>query len=267
MGVCQARAMSRASKKFPLAGWYVISMRPLGQHGGVRSNAARFGARAFALSTLRLQPIAAMTSLRQALRCPRVVVTSPAAVRAANAQVALRQRPGQHWFALGRGSAAALRRCGISRVLHPERGSDSESLLAHELLNNVRGEKIGLITAPNGRGLLADELQARGADLVVAEVYRREPLPLPPARIRALGALPKSTAVLITSSEAFTLLWQALDAAARRRLVQRPCVVASDRLAAQALAWGFSPVIRAGDASPGSLLSALADHVGDGGFR
>lgn len=248
-------------------GWYVISMRPLGQHGGVRRCAAKFGARTFALSTLRLQSIAAIASLRQALRSPRVVVTSPAAVRMANAQVAFHQRPGQQWFALGSGSAAALRRCGISRVQLPERGSDSESLLALEMLNNVRGEKIGLITAPDGRGLLANELQARGASLVVAEVYRREPMPLSLARLHAIDALPKSTAVLITSSEAFILLWQALDAAARRRLLRRPCVVASDRLAAQALAWGFSPVIRSGDASPASLLSSLADHVGGGGFR
>jgi len=259
--------MSRAKKNLPLDGWYVISLRPLGQHGGVRRITAKFGAKTFALSTLRLQPIDAKKSLRQVLRCTRVVVTSPAAARLANRQVALGRRAGQQWFALGAGTAAALRRCGIGHVHMPTRGSDSEALLAHEALAQVRGETIGMITAPGGRGLLASELQARGANLLVAEVYRRQAIALAGARLRALDALPAATALLLTSSEAFSLLWRALDEKSRSRLLRRRCVVASNRLAAEALALGFSPVLRAGDAQPASLLSALADHVGERRFR
>ena len=259
--------MPHASRKLPLAGWYVISIRPLNQHGGVRRSAAKLGARTFALSTLQLQPLDATPALRQALDCPRVLVTSPAAASLANAQIALVSRPGQRWFALGDGSAAVLRRSGIERVRLPEHGSDSEALLAHEELQQVRDESIGLITAPGGRGLLASELRARGARIVVAEVYRRQALRLADARLRALDRLPDSSALLMTSGESFALLWQALDDAARTRLLRRPCVVASARLEAEARALGFSLVLRAGDARPASLLATLADHVAAGCFR
>lgn len=259
--------MPRASKKLPLDGWYVISTRPLGQHGGVRRSAAKFGAATFALSTLRLQSMDAKPALRQALRCPRVVVTSPAAARFANAQVALASTPGQCWFALGAGSAAVLQRCGVNPVLVPEHGADSESLLALDQLHQIRGEQIGLITAPGGRGLLESELQARGATVIIAEVYRRQAQRPSAARLRALDALPASTALLITSGEAFSLLWQALDDAARARLLLRPCIVASERLATQSLLLGFPTVLRARDARPASLLAALADHVDARRFR
>lgn len=259
--------MPRASRKLPLDGWYVISTRPLGLHAGVRRSAAKCGAIVFALSPLQLQPIQARPALRQALRCSRIVVTSPAAARFAHAQIALESRPGQRWFALGAGSAAILRRCGIERVLVPDHGSNSESLLAHEQLREVRDQRIGLITAPGGRGLLVRELQARGATVVVAEVYRRQAHALPAARLRAFNALPLASALLITSDEAFSLLWQALDEAARAHLLCRPCVVSSERLAAQVLALGFSLVLRARDARPANLLAVLVDHVGEGGLR
>jgi len=259
--------MPRASKKFPLGGWYVISTRPLNQHAGVRRSAAKLGAATFAVSTVKLLPIEAGAQLRQALRCPRVVVTSPAAARFAGAQIALAPRAGQCWFALGPGSAAMLRRCGVERVFLPDLGSDSEALLALEEFRHVRGERIGLITAPGGRGLLASQLQARGASVVVAEVYRRQPQPISAARVRALDALPAKTALLITSGEALSLLWQGLDAAARERLLQRPCVASSERLCAQARALGFPLVLRAADARPASLVAALALHVAQGSFR
>lgn len=259
--------MARASKAFPLRGWYVISLRPLGEHAGVRRAGGHFGAITFAVSTLQLRPIAAAPALRSALRCDRVVVTSPAAARHAHAQIALSARPGQRWFALGGGTAAALHRCGIAQVLLPEQGSDSEALLAHPELQRVAGEKIALLSAPGGRGLLASTLQARGAELQVAEVYRREPVPPRDARVRALAALPARSALLLTSSEAFGVLWQALDATARQALLQRPCVAGSARLREQAQALGFATVLQAADARPASLLAALAAHVRARGFR
>lgn len=250
-----------------MAGWYVISTRPLQQHGGVRRAAAAIGARVFAVSTLRLLPLAAGPELSAALRCPRVIATSPAAVRLAHAQQPLAARRGQRWFALGAGSAAALRRRGVREVITPASGSDSEALLAHPLLQQVKGEDIGLLTAPGGRGLLSARLQSRGARLVVAQVYRRESRPVAPARLRALAALPARSALLLTSAEAFDPLWCALPEPARARLRERPCVVASARLADQADALGFRIVLRASDARPSSLLAALANHVAAQRFR
>ena len=239
----------------------MISLRPLGQHGAVRRAAARLGARTFALSTLRLSPLDAGAALADALRCPRVLATSPAAVRHALAQQRLPQRAGQQWFAPGAGTAAALRRAGIAQVHAPLRGAGAEALLEDPLLQSLRGARVGVLTAPNGRDHLQRELRARGARLCVAEVYRREALPPAPDRLRRLARLPARSALLLSSAEALQVLWQALDADGRERLRRRVCVASSERLAAQARRLGFVAPVRAESARPAHLLAALATHA------
>src|SRR5687768_10120406 len=99
------------SSRTPLQ-WYVISLRPRGEHAALRRAASRHGARLIALSPWRLQSRGdddTRAALRRALDAPRVLFTSPSAVRAAQALQRLRPRRGQHWFAVGAGSAAALR--------------------------------------------------------------------------------------------------------------------------------------------------------------
>ena len=259
--------MSRASRKLPLQGWYVISTRPLGQHGGVRRSAAALGASVFALSTLRLQETDARQSLPAVLRCPCIIVTSPAAVRFARSQLALSTARECQWLAVGAGTAAALGRAGIDRVMTPASRADSEGLLALSPLQEVAGRRVGLITAPGGRGLLAAELARRGARVEVAEVYRREPMAVSSARLRALDRLPESTALLLTSAEALAPLWQAVDADSRAKLLSRPCVVPGERLGAHARALGFGCVLRAVNARPPEMLEALREHVEAARFR
>ena len=259
--------MTRARKIIPLQGWYVISLRPQGQHASVRRAAAQLGAVAFAVSSLRLVATTAGESLCEALACGRVIVTSPAAVRFANAQHSLRQRKGQAWFAPGAGTAEALRKIGISQVHAPRHGASSEALLLDPALQGRGPGPVGLITAPGGRQLIADELARRGASVTVAHVYRREIRMPTPARRRALEALPARSALLISSREALDALWLALDAGQRASLRDRPCVVSSERLAKRVRELGFESVITASDALPRNLLSALADHVAGGRFR
>jgi uroporphyrinogen-III synthase len=250
--------MPRTRTAKPLQGWYVISLRPLGQHDALRRKAAQLGARTFALSTLRLAPLPASEALVEALHCPRVLATSPSAVRHAAAQRALKQRAGQQWFAPGAGTAEALQRAGIERVHFPAQGAGSEALLDDPLLQQLQGARIGLLTAPGGRELLLDELRARGAKLCIAHVYERELLRPAPARLRALAALPSRSALLLSSSEALSALWDALDETGRAALRKRPCVASSPRLAAQARALGLRAPQLAEDARPERMLAALA---------
>jgi uroporphyrinogen-III synthase len=261
--LCQASFMSRTRKVLPLQGWYVISLRPLGQHAPLRHQAGKLGARTFALSTLRLQPLPAGAVLAEALRCPRVLATSPAAVRFAAAQRRLRQRAGQQWFAPGAGTAAALRRAGVGaeHVHFPALGAGAEALLEDPLLQQLDGARIGVITAPGGRDLLLDALRQRGAQLHAALVYERAPLRLAASRIRALAALPARSALLISSGEALASLWQSLDTAGRDALRARPWVASSPRLAAQAKQLGFRSPLLAADARPEHMLAALAAHA------
>jgi uroporphyrinogen-III synthase len=267
-GVCEAFGMpNQHSPSSPLAGWYVISLRPLGQHVNLRRAAERRKARVFAISTLRLSALDAGTALNQALAAPEVIATSPAAVRFAASQRPLRQRRGQRWYALGEGTANALRHVGIDRITRSDRGADSEGLLARPELQAVRDRSVGLLTALGGRDLIAQTLAKRGARVLRADVYRRLPLPLPSHRRQALAALPPHSALLISSAEALAVLWNALDAVDRLALCQRLAVASSERLCAHLRALGFARVVRADSASASALLDALAAHVGGGRFR
>jgi uroporphyrinogen-III synthase len=249
-----------------LAGWYVISLRPSGTHAPLRRAAAAHGARVLPLSTLRLRPLAAEAALAVALACPLVVFTSPAAVRFARTQAALRAQPAQQWFALGGGTAAALRRAGIADAQVPAGRPDSEGLLDLPALAAPTAA-VGLVTAPGGRGVIAETLARRGARVHRAEVYRREPVAPRADRLRALATLPAHSALLVSSAEAFAPMWSALEPATRTLLRGRPVVAASPRLAAQLADDGFSAIVPADGARPAQLLEALVAAVAAGRFR
>ncbi len=259
--------MANPSPAKVLAGWYVISLRPSGAHGSVRRAAAALGARVLPISTLRLLSLDAGVALDAALACPVLVFTSPAAVRFARAQRPLVATPGQAWLAVGSGTATALRQAGVAEVRMPNDRADSEGLLALPELQSLRGQSVGLVTAPGGRGLIGETLAQRGARVHLAEVYRREPLIPRPARIGLLEALPGLSALLVSSAEAFDALWSRLDEPARTRLRQRPVVASSPRLAARLAGDAFAAIVIADGAAPNALLAALAADVAGGRFR
>src|SRR5687768_6033201 len=116
----------------PASQWYVISLRPRGEHAPMRRAAARHGAGVIALSPWALVPredAATRRDLHAALRAPRVVFTSPAAVRAARRLCAhegvalvppdLSTQP--QWYGVGAGTAAALRGAGADFATAPAR--------------------------------------------------------------------------------------------------------------------------------------------------
>ena len=242
-----------------LAGYYVISLRPAGAHGGLRRAAARLGARTFALPPWRLvfhDDAAVRATLREALAAEIVLFTSPPAVRAACAlQTLVPARYPQRWLAVGTATARALRAAGIVDVQSPAR-MDSEGLLALPALANVRGMRIGLVTAPGGRGVLAPALTAAGARVIRADVYARQPVSPAPGRIAALMALPAPWLLPLSSGEALDTILGQLPPAAVDRLRDARVVAASARLAEQARVHGFRDIRIARDARPGSLLAA-----------
>ena len=248
--------------------WYVISLRPRGGHAGLRRAAARRGGGLIALSPWVLRDrddAASREALRHALQAPRVVVTSPAAVRAAARLQPLRARPGQAWFAVGAGSAAALRRAGVHAVAAPAR-MDSEGLLGLPGLQDLQGSTLGLLTAPGGRGTLVPALQARGARVLRADVYERVPVPPSPRAIAALQALGAPAVLALSSGEALLRVLASLPADAAMALRATRVVAASERLAALARAQGFGGEIRiARGPRPAELLAAIEPPSSPGG--
>ena len=243
-----------------LAGCYVISLRPVGGHAALRRAAAAHGARVLALSPWKLvacDDAGTRHDLQAALDCPRVIASSPAAVAAARALVALRARPDQRWFAIGAGTARALRDAGIDIVAAPAR-MDSEGLLALPGLQDVSGSRIGLVTAPGGRNEIGPALARRGAEIVRADVYARRPVSPSPRAIAALCSLDSPIWLAVSSGEALQRTLATLPDPALRSLRRARVVAASERLAMLCRASGFADVIVAASALPRDLVAAMA---------
>ncbi|UHQ23584.1 uroporphyrinogen-III synthase [Lysobacter sp. 5GHs7-4] len=238
--------------------WYVISLRPSGGHATLRRAAARLGAQTIALSPWRLRRCddeAARDALAAALAAPYAVFTSPEAVRAAHALRPLRDDGRREWFAVGAGSAAALRRAGIGRVHAPQR-MDSEGLLALLDSYDLAGRELGLITAPGGRGALTPALQARGARVLRADVYLRVPIAPAPRAIARLRALDAPAALALSSGDALQRVLELLPDDAARALRGATVLAASERLATLARELGFAQLRVAAGPRPRELLAA-----------
>lgn len=242
------------------AGFLFISLRPAGGHDSLRRAAARRGGRLLAMSPWRIarnDDAASRAALDAALSCPLVVFTSPAAVAAA---VALRPLRGPRCLAVGEGTRRALQRAGVAHAQAPAR-MDSEGLLAMPAMAGLeRGDALGLVSAPGGRGEIVRQLSAKGVDVRRADVYARVPLPLPAARIARLQAwLDEAAApacLALTSGEAFGHLlaqWPAAGLPALRRVT---VIAASERLAALAREQGFPQVRLAASPRPADLAAA-----------
>ncbi|BCT92105.1 uroporphyrinogen III methyltransferase [Lysobacter helvus] len=254
------RAM-RPNTQRGTAAWYVISLRPVGQHGALRRAAANAGAQCIAVSTTRIAPRndkATRAALRAALAAPVVVFTSPNAVRCAAMLSPLRPRRGQVVCAIGAGTAAALRRAGLSEVVVPAR-ADSEGVLALPALRDVAGRTVGLVTAPGGRDRLAPGLQARGAKLARADVYARVPIAPSPRAWTALRTLASRPCIAMSSVDALRGLVEHAPVDLRARVLDWDVAAGSARLADEARALGFRRVRIAAGVRPAELVAAARD--------
>ena len=146
--------------------------------------------------------------------------------------------------AVGKGSAAALRKLGIEEVLVPETRFDSEGLLALPELQTMDGVQVLIFRAESGRELLGDTLKQRGAILSYAACYRRSKI------VQDAAALQEADALTVSSSEALETLGQILTPGAV------PLFVQHERLAELARLQGWQRVLLAGAGDEG-LFSAL----------
>jgi uroporphyrinogen-III synthase len=247
-----------------LTGCHVVSLRPAGEHAALRRAAAREGAGLIALSPWRIASRSdadTRTALHAALRASRVVFTSPNAVRSAHALAPLAAAPGQRWFGVGASTARALRDAGVPHAVAPAR-MDSEGLLALDDLHDIAAADVGLVTAPGGRGLIAQALQARGARVRRADVYERVPVPVRAAALARLDAAADPLWLALTSAEALQRIQAALPAPAWQRLLHARTAAASERLAQRARAAGFAEVLVAAGPHPRTLVEAMAQAQG-----
>ena len=154
------------------AGRGVVLTRPRDLGAAFAKRIESRGARAIIFPTIEIQPLAAPAVLKELARFDFVVFVSPSAVR-----VAERMLPpwpqGPQAVAISHGTQRELDRVGISPVIVPRSGADSEAVLAAPELQEVAGRRVLIIRGDDGRPVLGDALAARGAQVEYAECYRR----------------------------------------------------------------------------------------------
>ena len=172
---------------------------------------------------------------------------------------------GIRWYGVGAGTAAVRARHGLSPRRPPE-GWTSEALLALPSLQQLEGEKVLLARGENGRELIRETLESRGARVIPLPLYRRFRPELAPEQVRAAlqGFAPE--AIIVLSGETLNNLI-ALCANYSHNLYDRLLIVPADRVAEQARAAGFqNPCIPGSLADNDIVATVAAQFAGrDGG--
>lgn len=235
----------------PLAGRTVLVTRPAAQAAALAQAIEAAGGVAFVFPALVLEavPQAELAAPLARLRGADIAVfVSPGAAQFGMAAIGAAGGlpPAAGIFAVGPGTARALRRQGIDGVVTPD-GQDSEALLALPQLADVAGKRVMIVRGVGGRPLLADTLAARGATVDFLECYRRtlpqaDAAPLL-ARWRAGGI----DAVTVTSAETLSNLAKLLGETGVPLLVRTPLFAPHEKIADAARRFGIEHVV----ATPG----------------
>lgn len=258
--------MTPTASPLPLQGWHILCLRPSGQQAGARRCITALGGRHVALPGLRLAALEAPEELEAALHRSSVIFTSPAAVRFAAKTGKLHLPATSRAVAVGSGTARALAREGIVALAPPAHAMHSEGLLALAHWDQAPTD-VGLITAPGGRGLIAQQLVARGFDLLRVHVYQRQLPRLDSRHYRALQAAEPPRAALVSSAEAVQNLLRILPPALAEQLRGSLAVVSSARLDHLLAELGFSSRLNAMAPGTREMLDCLSRHVATTRFR
>lgn len=251
----------------PLSGYRLLVTRPEGQGDGLASLLHEAGAEVVMAPLLVIEaPEAGAPGpdlLNQLGAWDWMIFVSANAVRWALIQPAWTSylAQGIRIAAIGDATRDVLESNGIGVELVPSTFS-SEGLLEDPRLMNVQGQKILIVRGEGGRELLRESLVARGAEVSVAELYRRVPVSLETLeyQLQSLGAA-SFNGIIVTSGEALaqlTALWQ------RPAFLSTPrplLLVPGPRLVALAHEGGWPLVLEAESAGDESLAQAMRQYA------
>lgn len=258
------------AKGSPLAGVHVLVTRPAHQAQPLCRRVEAAGGVALGMPLLEIHPPqdpeAARRELAGAGDCEWAIFTSANAVTHALKLAPSKSNRPAHMAAVGHATAQSLSdACPEADILVPAGGYSSEHLLDEPAFHAISGARVLLIKGEVGRRQLEETLRARGAEVRVAEVYRRRPAAISAARLDAMLGL--ADVAVITSAgalEHFLALAERPETSARLRDLQ--LVVPSARVLKMALDWGFRHApwvpVRVSDAD---IVATLVERIaGDG---
>lgn len=223
-----------------LAGLRVLVTRPAHQADSLCFAIEAAGGHALRQPLLKIaapsDQAAAEQGLARATDAQDLIFTSPNAVDWAW-RLAANWAPQGRIFAVGRATAEALPQRLGREAYTPATDYSSEGLLALPELQQPQGRIISLITGENGRGMLPDVLQRRGAEIQEVAVYQRETLPL--ARPRLAALLSEADVIFVSSGGSLQHLVDLTPIVQRKLLFKMQLVVSSSRVLKLALELGF----------------------------
>jgi uroporphyrinogen-III synthase len=247
----------------PLQGVGVLVTRPEQQATPLCRLLESAGALALRLPVIEIRPMADASGLRLEIGAiaafDLVIFTSANAVRFGSAL--LDKGRDVMLAAIGPATVRALGEAGYRVAVSPRGGFDSESLLLHPVLAQPAGRRILLIKGLHGRDLLETQLIQRGAQVVVADVYKRERISHSAETLEALEhefAAGRIQVVTATSVEIAAGLLDIATPALRRGFDRVHWLVPGDRVAAALRERGAAgPILRANTAEDQDLVTAV----------
>jgi uroporphyrinogen-III synthase len=249
----------------PLQGRGIVITRPARQAALLADLIAQKGGRAILFPVIDIRDIDDPTLLNAVIddldAYHLAIFVSPNAVDKGLGAIRARRTlpPRLQVAAIGRGSARALRKLGVSAVIAPESGADSESLLALPELNEIAGRRVVIFRGVGGRELLRDALTARGAQVDYAECYRRTKPAADVAALTSGWTRGEIDALVFTSSEGLRNFHGMLGESDRERFARTPLFVPHPRIAQTARELRLDTVILTQTGDEG-IVAGLIDH-------
>ena len=252
-----------ASAPHPLTGVRVLICRPEPEASRLAAAFRLTGARARTLPVMERVPLEETPEQRQTILdldlYQHVIAVSPYAARQLLERIDTwwPQFPtGVRWYGVGASTAAVLADAGLDPQ-HPPQGFTSEALLALPGLQQLAHEKVLLARGDQGRELIRETLQQRGARVTVLPLYRRQPAA--PARGRLTEDLDRfePDVVIVLSGETlnnFIALSKNSSHTCRKSLL----LVPTERVAHQARDAGFERVVCASGMADEDIVNRVA---------
>ena len=162
--------------------------------------------------------------------------------------------------AIGPATARSLNQAGYRVAVQPD-DYNTEGLLNHPRLQHMAGRKVLLIQGRDGRMLLQQELERRGAAVTALTVYERVPAPVDSQALADLQAHLTAGDLQVVTATSLDIGGRLLELAAielRHSLEQALWLVPSQRVAAGLRARGLrAPLLQAASAQDQDLVAAL----------
>lgn len=220
-----------------LRGRGILVTRPREQAAGLARLIEQAGGRAHVFPAIEIEDMPPPAALEELEAFDLAVFISPTAVSKVMGRLDAWPRA-LRAAAVGAGTRRELERHGVTKVIAPREGADSEALLREPELEQVANQRIVIFRGEDGRALLGDTLRQRGAQVEYAACYRR-------TRPEGSKALKEAEidAITVSSAQGLANLFEMLDPAFLRAT---PLFVPHPRIADEARARSVREVVVAG---------------------